>query len=246
MYSFFESPSPVLLSDTLLYPQLTQFRVLVVGIGGLGAPVTLHLARAGVGHLVLVDPDKVELSNLQRQIIHSSQNLGEWKVESARQKIRQLSPQTQVSVLPCRLETDLLSQQVSVSDVIVDCTDNFSSRFALNQACLFYKKPLVSGAALRFSGQLTVFLLQESYSPCYHCLYPDILDTETTCQNNGIISPLVGVIGSLQALEVVKILLNLGKTLCGRLLLIDAYNMRKRILTLHKDPLCPSCSAHSF
>ncbi len=245
MYSFLDSPPPILLSGDLFYPQLAQSRVLIIGMGGLGAPVTLHLARAGVGHLTLVDSDKVELSNLQRQIIHTNQDLGQWKVESARQKIRQLAPQIQIRLLPCRLETDLLSEQVSLSDVIVDCTDNFNSRFAINQACLYHKKPLVSGAALRFAGQLTVFLLQESRSPCYHCLYPDTPDMEMACHNNGIISPLVGVIGSLQALEVIKILLNLGKTLCGRLLLIDAYNMQRRILTLNKDPLCPSCSTKS-
>jgi adenylyltransferase/sulfurtransferase len=220
---------------------LAQSKVLIVGLGGLGSPVAMYLTAAGVGHLTLIDSDQVELTNLQRQIVHDTTQLGQPKTTSARHKLQGLNPNVQIFTYHRRLESDFLHSQVRAADVVADCSDNFATRDALNVACVRHRKPLVSGAAIRFSGQVTVFLPAQPDSPCYRCLYPNTEETAETCSQSGIIAPLVGIIGSIQALEILKVLLNLGQVLCGRLLLLDAYTMQWRTLKLQKDPACPVC-----
>jgi adenylyltransferase/sulfurtransferase len=220
---------------------LANARALIIGLGGLGSPVAYYLAASGVGHLVLVDFDNVELSNLQRQILHDHARLGINKAVSAQQRLQQFNPETQISTLTVALQGDDLVQQVALADVVIDCTDNFASRFALNQSCVAQRKPLVSGAAIRYEGQLSTFDFRRIDSPCYRCLYPEGDELPALCSQNGVLSPLVGVIGSLQAVEALKLLLNLGEPLVGRLLLFDAKQMRWRTLNLPKDPHCPVC-----
>jgi molybdopterin/thiamine biosynthesis adenylyltransferase len=223
--------------------KLLNARVLVIGMGGLGSPIAMYLAAAGVGHLVICDFDEVDLSNLQRQIIHSnSDRIGMNKAQSAKETLLQLNPEITVTALTTRLDQDSLTDQVQQADVVVDGTDNFDSRFLLNRICFQYKTPLVSGAAIRMEGQVIVFANQGE-GPCYRCLYKeDADDISTTCSENGIMAPVVGIIGSIQAVEAMKIILSLGKTLTSRLLLLDAYTMDWRSLKLPADPQCPVCS----
>lgn len=216
-------------------------RVLVLGLGGLGSPVAMYLAAAGVGTLVLVDDDHVELTNLQRQIAHTTASLGLPKVESAAQMLHAINPDVTVLALNTRLDEEQLSAQVAEVDLVVDCTDNFSTRFALNRVCVAHKKPLVSGAAIRMEGQLAVYRADQPDSPCYQCLYKEGEDEQLTCSESGVLSPLVGVIGSLQALEALKVLANVGESLTGRLMLFDAKYMQWRTLKLRQDPACPVC-----
>ncbi|MCK5876682.1 MAG: molybdopterin-synthase adenylyltransferase MoeB [Candidatus Marithrix sp.] len=215
--------------------QLASKKVLIVGLGGLGSPVAMYLATAGVGHLVLVDFDRVDLSNLQRQIIHDT--VGQYKVESARDKLQQLNSNIQITIYKQPIED--LQFIINNIDVVVDCSDNFATRFGLNSICVNNAIPLVSGAAIRWSGQVAVFLPD---SPCYRCLYDDSEERTETCGETGILAPLVGIIGSVQAVEVIKILLGIGKSLCGKLLLFDAYKNNWRRIKLPKDPNCPVCS----
>ncbi len=223
--------------------KLLAARVLIVGLGGLGSPVALYLAASGVGHLTLADDDEVELSNLQRQIAHRTEDVGQLKAESARAACLGVNPAVAVSVVTKRLAGDALLAQVRAADVVVDCSDNFSTRFALNEACVAATKPLVSGAAIRSEGQLSVFDSRLEHSPCYRCLYsPDAGDEQLNCSEAGVLAPIVGVIGSLQALECVKLLSGFGETLTGRLLLIDGATMEIRTLKLGKDTGCPVCS----
>ena len=222
--------------------RLLASRVLIVGIGGLGAPVALYLAASGVGHLVLVDNDKVELSNLQRQIIHDHDSVDKFKVDSARSSIARLNPDVQVTTIDHKMDRGEMIDQVCLADVVVDATDNFKTRFELNEVCVAEHTPLISGAAMRTEGQVSVFLACED-SPCYRCLYHQGEDVQETCSETGVLSPLVGIIGSIQAMETVKVLTGLGESLCGRLLLIDAKTMDWRIVKLKKDPGCPVCSA---
>lgn len=221
---------------------LSQSKVLIVGLGGLGSPVAMYLAAAGVGHLVLVDFDRVDLSNLQRQIVHDSTQIGQYKTLSAQKKLQALNPEIQVTILNQVLERVFLEKQLHQVDVVVDASDNFTTRFAINAACVRTKTPLVSGAALRWSGQVAVFFPAQKNSPCYHCLYDDNEEPVETCSQQGIIAPLVGIIGSIQAVEVIKILLGIGKSLTGKLLTFDAYTGKWRVLQLQKDPACPVCS----
>jgi len=222
--------------------KLLASTVLIMGMGGLGSPVAMYLAAAGVGHLVLVDFDKVEQSNLQRQIIHREQSLGQLKVDSAAETLRQLNAQIKVTTVSEHLSEQALIAKLDSVDCVVDGTDNFESRFAINRACVHTQTTLVSGAAIRFEGQVTVFANQQG-GPCYQCLYPDTGDElAQTCSDNGVLSPVVGIIGSVQATEVVKSLLGIGKTLQSRLLLLDASQMEWRSITLKKDPACPVCS----
>tara|TARA_R110002167_G_scaffold15727_13_gene62497 strand:- start:10027 stop:10782 length:756 start_codon:yes stop_codon:yes gene_type:complete len=222
--------------------KLLAARVLVIGLGGLGSPVALYLAAAGVGHLVLSDFDTVDLSNLQRQIAHRQADIGRPKVESARDQILALNPQTRVSTLNQRLEGEALLRQVALADLVVDCCDNFSSRFAINHACVQQRTPLVSGAAIRLEGQVSVFDSRDPNSPCYRCLFPDGGDDAAlTCSDSGVIAPLVGMIGTTQALEALKLLTGFGTSLVGRLLLLDAKHLEWRRLNLSKDPDCPEC-----
>lgn len=221
--------------------KLLASTVLIVGLGGLGCPVAMYLAAAGVGKLILADDDKVDLGNLQRQIAHVSAGIGRNKAESARDAIAALNPGIDVAVHTQRLEGEQLSAIVAGCDAVVDCTDNFTTRFALNRACVANKVPLISGAAIRTEGQLSVFDARNPQSPCYHCLYEEGDDLDTSCAANGVLAPLVGVIGSLQALECVKVLSGLGLPLCGRLLLFDASGLQFREMQLSKNPECAVC-----
>ena len=233
----------ILLPDVDIQGQtiLNQARVLVLGAGGLGAPVLLYLAAAGVGHITVVDPDTVDLSNLQRQVIHSTVNISQAKVESAKQSMLAINPHIQVQALQTRLDEQQLLIQVAAHDVVVDCTDNFPTRFAINQACFTAKKPLVSGAVIRMEGQISTFDFRQA-GACYRCLYNEEGGVEDTCSTNGILAPVAGIIGSMQATEALKVLLNLP-TLHGRLLLLDAKYMQWRELRLRADANCPVCGA---
>lgn len=233
----------ILLPDVDIQGQtiLNQARVLVLGAGGLGAPVLLYLAAAGVGHITVVDPDTVDLSNLQRQVIHSTANISQAKVESAKQSMLAINPHIQVQALQTRLDEQQLLTQVAAHDVVVDCTDNFPTRFAINQACFTAKKPLVSGAVIRMEGQISTFDFRQA-GACYRCLYNEEGGVEDTCSTNGILAPVAGIIGSMQATEALKVLLNLP-TLHGRLLLLDAKYMQWRELRLRADANCPVCGA---
>ncbi len=221
--------------------RLLASRVLVVGLGGLGAPVAMYLAAAGVGTLALADFDRVDLSNLQRQIIHTTPRIGLPKVESAARTLRQLNPDCQLLPIDRQLKGEALQQQVEDADLVVDCCDNFDTRFAVNDACVASRTPLVSGAAIRMEGQVSVFSGQPG-DPCYRCLYGDGGELDATCSANGVLAPLVGIIGSLQATEAIKLLTGAGTPLTGRLLLLDALEMQIRTLTLRPDPDCPVCS----
>ncbi len=217
--------------------------VLIIGLGGLGCPVAMYLAAAGIGRLVLADHDAVDLSNLQRQIAHGTDNIGQAKVTSAAEAIRLLNPHTKVDELPVKLNGKALTDAVEQVDLVVDASDNFATRFAVNAACIQAKKPLVSGAAIRYEGQITAFDSRWGDSPCYRCLYDDQADDAAlSCSESGVLSPVVGVIGSLQAVEAVKILAGVGESLVGFLLLYDAKYGEWRKLKLPKQPDCPGCS----
>lgn len=223
--------------------KLQSSRVLIVGLGGLGSPAAMYLAAAGVGHLVLADYDRVDLTNLQRQIVHRSADIGRPKVESARDTLLALNPLVQVSTLAERLEGEVLAREVTAADVVLDASDNFATRYAVNAACVHARTPLVSGAAIRLEGQVAVFRPGRDDSPCYRCLYPqEGGELEETCSQTGILAPLVGIIGSVQALEAIKLLLGIGETLCGRLLVLDAAALEWRTLRLRRDPHCPVCA----
>ncbi|MEW5837764.1 MAG: molybdopterin-synthase adenylyltransferase MoeB [Pseudomonadota bacterium] len=224
--------------------KLLHSHALILGLGGLGSPASLYLAAAGVGRLTLVDFDTVDVSNLQRQIVHRNSDLGRHKIESARDNLLALNPDIRIDTLQAPLDDAALLQAVSQADVVLDCTDNFASRHAINRACVSARKPLVSAAAIRFEGQLSVFDSRHAASPCYHCLYPETAETEQeTCTQNGILAPVVGSLGTLQALEAIKVLLDLGETLRGRLMLFDALNFDIRFLKLKRDPHCAVCAA---
>ncbi len=225
--------------------RLATSRVLILGMGGLGSPVALYLAAAGVGTLHLVDFDSVDLSNLQRQIAHRVSTVGEKKVESAKKAIAQINPDVDVLAQSELLEGRALSDAISEADIVIDATDNFSSRFAINAACVSSKTPLVSGAAIRMEGQVSVFDPRMGDSPCYQCLYSDISEDELTCSEAGVMAPLVGIIGSVQAMEAVKLVSGMGQPLAGKLLILDAMTMEWRTMKLKKDPLCRVCSSIS-
>lgn len=222
--------------------QLAQASVLVVGMGGLGSPVAMYLAAAGVGHLVLNDFDRVDLSNLQRQIVHRAHALGKRKTESARATLLELNAGVRVSTLPRRLSEAELETAVAGVDVVVDATDNVATRMAVNRACLRQGRPLVFGAAVRSEGQLSVFNLRPGSSPCLQCLYPPDTPEEATCAANGVLAPVVGMIGTAQAMETLKLLTGYGECLDGRLLLLDAKRMEWRSLRLGRNPGCPACA----
>lgn len=215
--------------------------VLIVGLGGLGSPVAMYLAAAGVGKLILADSDVVDMSNLQRQIIHKSRNIGMNKTLSAQQSIQELNAAVQVELIQTRLSGEQLQQAVAASSAVVDCTDNFSTRFALNEVCWKQKVPLISAAAIRMEAQLSVFDARNSSSPCYNCLYSEGSDADLSCAENGVMSPLVGMIGSMQALECIKVLSGYGTPLVGKLLLVDAASMQIRTMALQKNPECLIC-----
>jgi adenylyltransferase/sulfurtransferase len=220
--------------------RLLGARVLIVGLGGLGSPVAMYLGVAGVGELVLADFDRVDLSNLQRQIIHTRNQLDQPKTRSAAGMIHALNPDCKTRLIESRMDQDQLTRLVSEVDLVLDCTDNFTSRFTINHACVAHRVPLVSGSAIRWEGQVAVFCDRPG-APCYHCLYGDSGDLDDTCANNGILAPVAGIIGSIQATEALKLLAGAGEPLSGRLLLIDGLNMQIRSLRLKADPHCPVC-----
>ena len=221
--------------------RLKQSKALVVGVGGLGSPVALYLAAAGVGELHLADFDTVDLTNLQRQIIHDTDSVGLGKVDSAIKRLQVINPEITLVAHRQALDEDSLSAAVAAVDLVLDCSDNFTTREAVNAACVAARKPLVSGAAIRLEGQLSVFDPRRENSPCYHCLYGHGSEAELTCSEAGVIGPLVGLVGSLQALEALKLLAGFGEPLVGRLLLIDALNTRMRELRVKRDPACAVC-----
>ena len=222
--------------------ELLASRALIVGAGGLGSPAAMYLAAAGVGQLAIADFDVVDLSNLQRQLLHHSKDIGRKKAASARETLLSISPDIQVTAIPRPLQGDELDEQVQLADVVLDCSDNFATRFTVNTACVSQHTPLVSGAAIRLEGQLAVFDSRKENSPCYNCLYKEGENEEQTCAETGVLSPLVGIIGSMQALEAIKVILSLGSDLCGRLVIFDALQHEWRTLTLPRDPTCPVCS----
>ncbi len=222
--------------------RLLSARALIVGAGGLGCPAALYMAAAGVGTLVIVDDDEVDLTNLQRQILHREHSVGRAKVESARESLLDINPGVQVIALKQRLQGDDLTAQIAAADVVLDCSDNFATRHAINRACVSTRTPLVSGAAIRFDGQVSVFDSRESSAPCYHCLFPEGGEAEEVrCAVMGVFAPLTGIIGSVQAAEALKLLARTGRSLAGRLLLLDALGMEWRSIALPRDPGCPVC-----
>ena len=222
--------------------KLLGAHALIVGAGGLGSPVSLYLAASGVGCITLCDHDRVDLTNLQRQIVHDSASLGLTKVESARRRLAQINPESRIRAIPERLQSERLEQLVAEADVVVDGTDNFATRHAINRACVRHRKPLVSGAGVRFDGQVAVFDLRRDDSPCYHCLFPEEGELEDMrCAVMGVFAPVVGMIGTVQAAEALKLLIGIGEPLTGRLLLLDALSMQWRSVTLSRDPRCKAC-----
>lgn len=223
--------------------RLNAARVLVIGAGGLGSPVALYLASAGVGRITLADHDAVDLTNLQRQIAHDMASLGENKAASAARRMAAMNPVIEVVALAERLEGEALAARVAEADLVLDCSDNFATRHAVNRACVAYRKPLVSGAAVRFDGQISVFDLRRDEAPCYACLFPDnARDAEMRCAEFGVFAPLVGVVGALQAAEALKLLMGVGTSLSGRLMLYDALAADWRTIRLKRDPGCPVCA----
>ncbi len=221
--------------------KLLAASVLIVGAGGLGSPAAIYLAAAGVGNIAIYDNDVVDLSNLQRQIAHHTADIGIDKVISTRQTLKQLNPEVEIKAVKQRLEGDQLELEVMRADVVLDCSDNFSTRFAINNACVKHQTPLVSGAAIRFEGQVAVFTPGQNNSPCYNCLYNSNGEELQNCATNGVIAPITGIVGSIQALEAMKLIMNVGEALTGRLLLLDGLTMEWNTMKLRKNPNCPTC-----
>lgn len=222
--------------------KLIDATVLIVGVGGLGCPAAMYLAAAGLGHLILADDDTVELTNLQRQIAHSQTDLGKSKVASAQSTLEGLNSDVKLTLINEKLEGAALDAAVKQADLVLDACDNFTTRFAVNRSCIEHKVPLVSGAAIKMEGQVAVFDNQQTESPCYQCLYRAGNDADASCSTNGVMAPLVGIIGSVQAMEAIKQICGIGETLNGRLLLLDARSMSWREMKLPRDPECPACS----
>jgi molybdopterin-synthase adenylyltransferase len=223
--------------------RLLASSALIIGAGGLGSPVALYLAAAGVGTITLADGDAVDLTNLQRQIMHTTQSLGEPKAASGRTTLAGINPEVRVVAVQHRLEGEELNRLVAAASVVLDCTDNFATRHAINRACVRHRKPLVSGAAVRFDGQVSVFDLRDDSSPCYHCLFPENAELEEVrCAVMGVFAPVTGIIGTIQAAEALKLLAGAGQTLTGRLLILDALAMQWRSIGLARDPACEVCA----
>jgi len=222
--------------------KLVESHALIVGAGGLGSPVALYLAAGGVGTLTICDFDTVDLTNLQRQIIHTTQSVGINKSVSAQQTLQALNPETNVRTIEEKSTPESMEKLVQEADVVIDCSDNFATRYALNRICVKMRKPLVSGAAIGFEGQVSVFDMRNDASPCYQCLFPDMgAEENLRCAENGVFSPLVGIIGTTQAAEAMKLLMGIGESLQGRLLLLDALAMEWRSIRLSRDPACEVC-----
>ena len=223
--------------------KLLDAKILIVGAGGLGCPAAMYLAAAGIGQISIYDDDEVDLSNLQRQIAHHTHDIGTDKVISTRQTLESLNPDTKVTAVKQRLEGDQIELEVNRADVVLDCCDNFTTRFAVNAASVKQQTPLVSGAAIRFEGQVAVFTPGQNDSPCYNCLYTDSGEEMQNCARNGVIAPITGIIGSIQALEAIKMIAGIGEPLIGRLLLLDGMTMEWNSMNLRKNPSCPTCGA---
>jgi adenylyltransferase/sulfurtransferase len=221
--------------------RLLSASALIVGLGGLGSPAALYLAACGVGRIVLADFDRVELSNLQRQIIHSTPDIGRSKTEAARERLAALNPELVVETIPERLDEEGLSRACGAADVVLDATDNFPVRFAINAACMRCGTPLVFGAAVRFEGQITVFDPRAPDSPCLRCLFEEAGPGSESCAESGIAGPLPGIIGSMQALEAIKLIVGVGQPLTGLLLRFDGLTMRWRSARIERDRQCPAC-----
>ena len=216
--------------------------VLVIGAGGLGSPAALYLATAGVGTITIADGDVVDLTNLQRQLLHSHESVGRPKAASARDTIGRYNPEVKVVAIEQRAEGTTLDGLIINADVVLDCCDNFATRHAVNRACVRHQKPLVSGAAIRFDGQLSVFDLRDATAPCYHCLFPEGQEVEELrCAVTGVFAPVTGIIGAAQAAEALKVLAGIGETLNRRLLLLDGLSMEWRSINIKKDPACAVC-----
>lgn len=226
--------------------KLRAAHALIVGAGGLGSPAALYLASAGIGTLTLCDNDTVDLTNLQRQIVHRVDAIGTPKAESARRTLATINPEVKVNTIVERVAGARLDSLVSGADVVLDCSDNFATRHALNRACVAHRRPLVSGASVRFDGQIAVFDLRDPQAPCYHCLFPESGENEDMrCAVMGVFAPLVGVIGAMQAAEALKLVAGVGETLNGRLLLFDALTMEWRTVRLARDPACAVCGGRA-
>jgi molybdopterin-synthase adenylyltransferase len=222
--------------------KLLAARVLVIGAGGLGSPAALYLASAGVGRLTLVDHDTVDLTNLQRQIAHTTARVGSPKAESARVAIAAINPEVEVVALLERADDARLSELVRDADVVLDCTDNFATRHAVNRACVAHKVPLVSGAVIRFDGQVSVFDPRTGELPCYSCLFPqDQAFEDVACSTMGVFAPLVGIVGAMQAAEALKLVMGIGTSLAGRLLLLDGLRMEWTSIGIGRNDGCPVC-----
>ena len=224
---------------------LLASRALIVGAGGLGSPVALYLGSAGVGRLTVVDHDRVDATNLQRQIAHTLSSVGEFKAESIRRAIADINPDVEVSIATARADDALLDVLVAQADVVLDCTDNFATRHAINRATTRHRKPLVSGAAIRFDGQVAVYDPRNVLSPCYACVFPETEHfEEADCATMGVFAPLVGIIGSIQAAEALKLLCGVGQSLTGRLLMLDGRNMAWAEVGMPRNLACEVCGSH--
>ncbi len=223
--------------------QLQNAHVVIIGIGGLGSPAALYLAASGVGTLTLVDFDTVDNSNLQRQIIHNTGSIGDNKTDSAKNTLLAINPETTIHCINKQLTLDELSSLISGASCVIDASDNFATRFLINRACVSQRIALVSAAAIQYEGQISVFNLDRENSACYACLYAEQdAEENTNCSDNGILAPVVGILGSMQALEAIKLICNIGETLQNRLLIFDALALQWRTMKLNKDPKCPVCS----
>ncbi len=219
---------------------------LIIGAGGLGSPVALYLGSAGLGHITVVDDDTVDMTNLQRQVAHTVARVGQPKVQSVQTAIAQLNPGVQVTTIAQRADAALLDKLVAQADVVLDCCDNFATRHAINLACVAHRTPLVSGAAIRFDGQVTVYDPRDVKSPCYACVFPpEATFEETRCATMGVFAPLVGIIGTMQAAEALKLITGAGRTLTGRLLLLDGRSMEFTEITIGRNPGCPICGSRA-
>jgi len=225
--------------------KLLAAHALVIGAGGLGSPVALYLASAGIGKITLVDNDTVDLTNLQRQILHGTGNIGAPKAESGKQSLARINPEVEIAALQERVAGQRLHQLVAAADVVLDCSDNFATRHAVNRACVEQHKPLVSGAAIRFDGQISVFDRRNEDSPCYACLFPPEQEfEEAQCSTMGVFAPLVGIIGAMQAAEALKLLVGIGESLAGRLLLLEARAMEWTSIKIARNAACSVCGNH--
>lgn len=226
--------------------KVTEARVLIIGAGGLGSPAALYLASAGAGQITLVDHDQVDLTNLQRQILHTTERVGMPKVLSAQVALQQINPEIRIITVQEKADDALLAQLVAGADVVLDCCDNFATRHAVNAACVRHKVPLVSGAAIGFDGQISVFNTRDPHSPCYACLFPpEQKMEEVLCSTMGVFAPLVGIIGTMQAAEALKLLMQTGRVLQGRLLILDAMTMEWHQIGIQRNPQCSVCgTAH--